>query len=54
VLCNIQAPYTLLPIADKANDGSLIKIVQINMRDIPQINKHDVPEDKAWKFNPAA
>jgi predicted O-methyltransferase YrrM len=54
VLCNIQAPYTLLPIADKANDGSLIKIVQINMRDIPQINKHDVPEEKAWKFNPAA
>jgi len=54
VMCNIQVPYTVLPLADKAHDGSIIKLVQVSMRDVPNISTHDVPEEKAWKFNPAA
>lgn len=58
VLCNIQVPYTILPLADKVPSGpmagTLIKLAQINMRDVPQLNKHDVPEEQAWQFNPAA
>ena len=54
VMCNIQVPYTVLPIADRANDGSIIKLVEVKMRDVPRIDAHDVPEEKAWKFNPAA
>lgn len=54
VMCNIQAPYTVLPVADRAKDGSIIKLVQVNMRDVPRIDFHDVPEENAWRFNPAA
>lgn len=53
VLCNIQVPYTVLPVADPGK-GFVIKLAQVNMRDVPRIDAHDVPEEKAWAFNPAA
>jgi predicted O-methyltransferase YrrM len=54
VLCNVQVPYTVLPKADKTNDGSIVKMVRINMRDVPKLNEWDVPEDRSWQFKPAA
>lgn len=54
VLCNVQIPYTVLPKADRARDGSLVKIVKIYMKDVPRLNQHDVPEGSAWQFKPAA
>lgn len=53
VLCNIQVPYTVLPVADSGK-GMIIKLAQVNMRDVPRIDAHDVPEEKAWQFSPAA
>ena len=55
VLSRIQVPYTILPIADgKPGESTLIKLAQMNMRDVPHIDSHDVPEEQAWKFDPAA
>jgi predicted O-methyltransferase YrrM len=54
VLCNVQVPYTVLPRADKTNDGSIVKMVRINMKDVPKLNEWDIPEDKSWQFQPAA
>lgn len=54
VLCNVQIPYTVLPRADKARDGSIIKLVQISMKHVPRSNEWDVPEDASWQFQPAA
>lgn len=54
VMCNIQVPYTVLPVADKVGSGPIIKLVQVNMRDVPRIDSYDVPEESAWKFDPAA
>lgn len=54
VLSGIQVPYIVLPRADRANDGSIIKLVQMNMRDVPRIDEHDLPEEKSWAFSPAA
>ena len=54
VLCNVQIPYTVLPRADRARDGSIVKLVQINMRDVPRLGKHETPKESAWQFQPAA
>ena len=54
VLCNVQVPYTVLPRADKAKDGSIIKMVRIDMKDIPRAGSWDVPEGESWKYQPAA
>lgn len=54
VLCNVQIPYTVLPRADKANDGSIIKIVRIDMKDVPRLGQHETPESASWQFKPAA
>jgi predicted O-methyltransferase YrrM len=54
VLCNVQVPYTVLPLADRARDGSIIKLVKINARDIPRGNQWDMPEGDTWQFKPAA
>jgi predicted O-methyltransferase YrrM len=54
VLCNVQIPYTVLPRADKARDGSIVKIVRIDMKDVPRLGQHDTPEGSSWQFKPAA
>ena len=48
----IQLPYVVLPKADKAKGGYLVKIVQIHMRDVARPHSWDVPEEQAWKFVP--
>ena len=54
VLCHVQVPYTVLPKGDKAKDGSIVKLVRINMRDVPRPNVYEVPEEASWQFKPAA
>lgn len=54
VLCNVQIPYTVLPRADRAKDGSIIKLVMIYAKDIPRASSWDVPEGESWKFAPEA
>jgi len=54
VLCNVQIPYTVLPKGEKTRDGSIVKIVQINMRDVPRLSQHETPKEAAWQFQPAA
>jgi len=48
----IQLPYTVLPKADKTKGGYLVKLVQINMNEVPRPNAWEVPEAQAWKFAP--
>lgn len=54
VLAHVQIPYTVLPKGDKAKDGSIVKVVKVFMKDVPKIGEHEVPEDKAWQYKPAA
>lgn len=53
VLGDISVPYTVLPKAEKANDGAIIKVVKIEMRHVPR-NDWEVPEEQSWKFEPEA
>lgn len=54
LLGQVQIPYTVLPKGDKARDGSIVKIARINMRDVPRMSQHQVPEEASWQFKPAA
>lgn len=49
----LNIPYTVLPKADKARDGSIVKIVRIDMKDVPRPDVWEVPE-KSWQFTPEA
>lgn len=53
VMATVNFPYTVLTKVDKANDGSLIKLVKINVRDIPSTS-WDMKEEESWSFNPEA
>jgi hypothetical protein len=50
----LNIPYTVLPKGDKARDGSLIKIIRIDMKDVPRPDVWEVPEGKSWQFTPEA
>lgn len=51
VMGEVQVPYTVLPKADKAADGSLVKIIRIDMKDVPGRNEWDIPEEQSWQFS---
>jgi hypothetical protein len=44
----------VLPKGDRAKDGSIVKIMKINMRDVPRPDAWDVEKEKAWQFKPEA
>ena len=50
----LNIPYTILPKGDKANDGSIIKIMRIDMKDVPKPDRWDVPKEESWQFKPEA
>jgi len=53
VMATVNFPYKVLTKMDKANEGSLIKLVQIEVRDIPTTS-WEMKEEESWKFSPAA
>lgn len=52
VMAEVNVPYTVLPKVDRAKDGSLIKMVKINMMDVPRRTKWDIDKDVQWRFEP--
>lgn len=48
----LNIPYTVLPKGDKARDGSIVKIIRIDMKDVPRPDVWTVPDEKSWKFTP--
>lgn len=54
VMEGLQIPYTVLPKAEKARDGSIVKVIRIDMKDVPQLAHWEVPEDASWQFKPEA
>lgn len=52
IMGEINVPYLVLPKVDKAKDGSLIKIVRIDMKDVPRQQEWDIPDEQSWKFDP--
>ena len=52
VMEGLNIPYTVLPKSDKARDGSIIKIVRIDMKDVPRPDQWDVPKEQSWQFTP--
>lgn len=54
VMEGLNIPYTVLPKSDRAKDGSIVKIVRIDMRDVPRPDIWDVPKGAEWQFAPEA
>lgn len=54
VMEGLNIPYTVLPKSDRARDGSIVKIVRIDMKDVPRPDAWDVKAEKAWQFDPEA
>ena len=52
VMEGLNIPYTVLPKSDKARDGSIVKIVRIDMKDVPRPDQWDVPKEQSWQFTP--
>lgn len=50
----LNIPYTILPKGDKARDGSIIKIMRIDMKDVPRPDVWEIPTEQSWKFTPEA
>lgn len=50
----LNIPYTVLPKGDKARDGSIVKIIRIDMKDVPRPDVWEVPQGQAWQFTPEA
>ena len=48
----LNIPYTVLPKGDKARDGSIVKIIRIDMKDVPRPDCWDVPKESSWQFKP--
>lgn len=48
----LNIPYTVLPKGDKARDGSIVKIVRIDMKDVPRPDVWEIPDEQSWKFTP--
>ena len=54
VMEGLNIPYTVLPKNDRARDGSIVKIVRIDMRDVPRLDAWDMSKEKSWQFTPEA
>lgn len=50
----LNIPYTVLPKGDRTKDGSIVKIMTINMKDVPRPDAWDMEKEKAWQFKPEA
>lgn len=48
----LSIPYKVLPKVDRAKDGSLIKVIEINMKDVPRPNQWDMEGLSTWDFKP--
>lgn len=52
VMGDLNVPYTVLPKVDKAKDGYLVKIVKVDMRDVP--TKHwEMSAEQSWTYQPS-
>jgi len=52
VCAEMNVPYTVLPKVDKSRDGSLIKVVRIDMKDVPRMPTHEKTDRPTWEFEP--
>lgn len=52
VCAEMNVPYTVLPKVDKSRDGSLIKVVRIDMKDVPRMPTHERTDRATWEFEP--
>lgn len=52
VLGDVNFPYTVLPVSDVAKDKMIVKIVKINMIDVPRIPKTKMKDGEEWCFTP--
>ncbi|MFW9943667.1 MAG: class I SAM-dependent methyltransferase [Candidatus Sifarchaeia archaeon] len=52
VCAEMNVPYTVLPKVDKSRDGSLIKVVRIDMKDVPRMPVHEKTDRPTWEFEP--
>ena len=50
----LNIPFTILPKGDKCKDGSIVKIMRVDMRDVPRPDVWDIAKEKAWQFTPEA
>lgn len=48
----LNVPYTVLPKGDKAKDGSVVKIIRIDMKDVPRPDVWEIPPEKSYQFKP--
>lgn len=54
VMEGLNIPYTVLPKNDRVKDGSIVKIVRIDMKDVPRPDAWDMAKEKSWQFTPEA
>ena len=52
VMEGLNVPYTVLPKNDRVKDGSIVKIVRIDMKDVPRLDAWDMGKEKSWQFTP--
>jgi len=52
VMGALNAPYKVLPKADKVTKKGMAKLVQIEVRDLQIIDRWDVPEEESWRYEP--
>lgn len=52
VLKSINIPYVVLPKVDKAKGGYAIKMVRIDMKNVPR-QDWDIPEERSWQYKVA-
>jgi predicted O-methyltransferase YrrM len=48
----LNIPYTVLPKGDKCRDGYIVKLVRIDMKDVPRPDVWNVPSESSWQFAP--
>lgn len=51
VMGDVNVPYTVLPRIDKCKGGYFVKMVRIDMKDVPR-TVWDMPEESTWKYEP--
>jgi predicted O-methyltransferase YrrM len=52
VMEGLNVPYTVMPKSDRVKDGSVVKIVRIDMRDVPRLDSWNMEKEASWQFKP--
>ena len=54
VMEGLNVPYTVLPKSDRVKDGSVVKVVRIDMKDVPRLDSWNMEKEPSWQFKPEA